>query len=414
MASDAAYTTAVDMFQREHRRWIENAVVLFSAIASLFALYSKLEDTKSFPISLLYSAAALVSLVTVFVATSVRGSTDAWAYVVRQIECDADEDEESQPFKMYSEYIDQRRYGCDLLHTLWILYPPLIFLAFLIVTTKYFETFVGAGLTIYFFAFYFSHCTHFRLPGLPPRPDVFSVTRWYTLLAVFAAITFGCLAWCSSFAQGEVLISATVTRVVDGDTIVVIDSSNQQREIRLEGIDAPEHGQAFGEQSTVHLIELVRAKEVKLDCTGQQSYGRFVCKVFLPSDEDVDLDQIKAGMAWHYKQFQRLQNATDRTTYGVAEDAARRAHLGLWSQSNPVQPQDFRHHTASQVCFDNADHRIACSDTYDGPVRGNLHSHIYHWPGCPNYDDIAEHNRVELPNAVAAEAAGFRAARNCP
>ncbi len=38
----------------------------------------------------------------------------------------------------------------------------------------------------------------------------------------------------------------------------------------------------------------------------------------------------------------------------------------------------------------------------------------YHWPGCPNYEHIAEHNRVAYPNAVAAEKAGYRAARNCP
>ena len=63
---------------------------------------------------------------------------------------------------------------------------------------------------------------------------------------------------------------------------------------------------------------------------------------------------------------------------------------------------------------DANDHRIACSDTYDGPVRGNRRSMIYHWPGCPNYDDIADQNRVPFPTAVAAEEAGYRAARNCP
>jgi methylphosphotriester-DNA--protein-cysteine methyltransferase len=43
-----------------------------------------------------------------------------------------------------------------------------------------------------------------------------------------------------------------------------------------------------------------------------------------------------------------------------------------------------------------------------------MRSHIHHWPGCPNYDDISEGNRVEFPNAAAAEQAGYRAARNCP
>jgi methylphosphotriester-DNA--protein-cysteine methyltransferase len=43
-----------------------------------------------------------------------------------------------------------------------------------------------------------------------------------------------------------------------------------------------------------------------------------------------------------------------------------------------------------------------------------MRSHIYHWPGCPNYNDIAEHNRVEFSNAIAAEKDGYRAALNCP
>jgi phosphatidylserine/phosphatidylglycerophosphate/cardiolipin synthase-like enzyme len=48
------------------------------------------------------------------------------------------------------------------------------------------------------------------------------------------------------------------------------------------------------------------------------------------------------------------------------------------------------------------------------PVRGNRRSMIYQWPGCPYYDRISESNRVEFPSAQAAEAAGYRPAKNCP
>ncbi len=48
-----------------------------------------------------------------------------------------------------------------------------------------------------------------------------------------------------------------------------------------------------------------------------------------------------------------------------------------------------------------------------GPVRGNRRSMIYQWPGCPYYDAISERNRVEFPSAQAAEAAGYRPAKNC-
>jgi hypothetical protein len=49
----------------------------------------------------------------------------------------------------------------------------------------------------------------------------------------------------------------------------------------------------------------------------------------------------------------------------------------------------------------------------DEHIRGNKRSMIYHWPGCPNYNDIAPANRVEFKTRAEAEAAGYRAARNC-
>jgi len=230
--------------------------------------------------------------------------------------------------------------------------------------------------------------------------------KWFSIALVLASLS--CLA-----ARAQMTLSGTVASIQDGDSITV-NAGGQLRAIRLSGIDAPEHGQAFGDASKQHLTELVMSKQVNLDCTDLDRYGRLTCKVLLPTGQDIDLDQIKAGMAWHYKQYQRQQSATDRIAYGAAEDTARRSHIGLWSDPHPIQPQDFRHHTQSQLCVDNDDHRIACSDTYDGPVRGNKRSGIYHWPGCPNYDDIADQNRVEFTNAVAAERAGYRAARNCP
>jgi len=39
---------------------------------------------------------------------------------------------------------------------------------------------------------------------------------------------------------------------------------------------------------------------------------------------------------------------------------------------------------------------------------------IYEWPGCPYYDKIAPRNRVSFPSAQAAEAAGYRPAKNYP
>lgn len=208
--------------------------------------------------------------------------------------------------------------------------------------------------------------------------------------------------------------SARAIGVTDGDTITVLASGNRQYAIRLLGIDAPEHAQAFGTASRKYLGNLVFGKRVDLQCEKAESYGRLICKVTLPDGEDICLDQIRAGMAWHYKQYQDEQSAADRAIYASAEDAARIAHRGLWSQPHPIEPQDFRHGTQSQLCFASGDRRIACSQAYHGPVRGDRYSKIYEWPGCPYYDRIARYEWVKFANAAAAQAAGYRPARNCP
>jgi len=44
-------------------------------------------------------------------------------------------------------------------------------------------------------------------------------------------------------------ITGKVVAIADGDTITVLDASNQQHKIRLDGIDAPESNQDFGSRS---------------------------------------------------------------------------------------------------------------------------------------------------------------------
>lgn len=207
-------------------------------------------------------------------------------------------------------------------------------------------------------------------------------------------------------------LNGRVVGIDDGDTLTVLDARNTTHVIRLSGIDAPEKSQAFGQRSKQALSQAVFGKSVTLQCGKEESYGRLVCKV-LPDDRDVCLEQVKAGMAWHYKQFEDEQTAADRESYADAEDAARGAHLGLWSDAHPIPPWDFRHGTASALQFESNGHRIAGGPGNDH-VRGNSKKHIYQWPGCPTYDAISPHNRVDFENAAAAQAAGFRPARNCP
>lgn len=139
----------------------------------------------------------------------------------------------------------------------------------------------------------------------------------------------------------EVLVGQVVG-VSDGDTITLLDANKTQHKIRLAGIDAPEKVQPFGQTSKQSLSEMVINQEVNVLWTKRDRYQRVVGKVLI-KDMDVCLEQIKRGMAWHYKDYQREQSSEDSLKYNLAEKEARVNRIGLWSDESPVEPSKFRH-----------------------------------------------------------------------
>jgi endonuclease YncB( thermonuclease family) len=122
----------------------------------------------------------------------------------------------------------------------------------------------------------------------------------------------------------------------------VLDDAQRSYKIRLAGIDAPEGGQAFGDRSRQNLSDEVFGKQVAIEWSKRDRYGRIVGKV-LRDGQDVCLEQVRIGMAWHYKYYQNEQSPEDRKQYADAENEARAARRGLWVDANPTPPWDFRH-----------------------------------------------------------------------
>ena len=133
--------------------------------------------------------------------------------------------------------------------------------------------------------------------------------------------------------------------MVDGDTITVLDDTNIHHKIRLAGIDAPEKRQAFGNVFKQSLSRMVAGQSEAVDWVKVDRYGRKVDKVLL-GGLDCNLEQIKRGLAWHYKQYQREQSFTDQQSYAAAEIAAKEAKLGLWRDVDLTPPWEFRHKRA--------------------------------------------------------------------
>jgi endonuclease YncB( thermonuclease family) len=75
--------------------------------------------------------------------------------------------------------------------------------------------------------------------------------------------------------------SGPVVSVLDGDTIEVLRNHHAER-IRLNGMDCPEKGQAYGKRAKQAASELVFGKEVTLRTFGKDKYGRTLADVILP------------------------------------------------------------------------------------------------------------------------------------
>ncbi|VAX27287.1 hypothetical protein MNBD_NITROSPIRAE01-1929 [hydrothermal vent metagenome] len=129
--------------------------------------------------------------------------------------------------------------------------------------------------------------------------------------------------------------SGEVSRVIDGDTIVVSDASKKMT-IRLSEIDCPEKDQSFGPEATQFTSDFVLGKMVTLKVSAVDKYGRRVAKVILSDGRDLNRALMIAGLAWWYERF------SNDSSLGDLEAEARRKKIGLWKESRPIAPWVFR------------------------------------------------------------------------
>ena len=136
-----------------------------------------------------------------------------------------------------------------------------------------------------------------------------------------------------------------VVRILDGDTVEVLDSSQRTERVRLGGIDAPEKSQPFGTQAKQRMAALSGGQTVTVDWTTRDRNGRLVGKL-IRNGQDLGLTMVNSGLAWWYRHYADEQSAADQRLYATAEQTARSAKRGLWSTPDPMAPWDYRHQPA--------------------------------------------------------------------
>lgn len=131
--------------------------------------------------------------------------------------------------------------------------------------------------------------------------------------------------------------AATVTQVVDGDTIDV-DFGGTVERVRLIGIDTPETKkpntpiECWGPEASAFTAELLptgTAIRIERDIVGRDDYGRLLGYVYRASDGlFVNLEIVELGFA---TPLAIEPNSTFAPIFADAARAAERTDIGMWA-----------------------------------------------------------------------------------
>ncbi len=172
-----------------------------------------------------------------------------------------------------------------------------------------------------------------RVKGRPVRP-------WAIAGIAVAVAAMVCIPAVSLSAAEE---RASVVRVGDGDTLTVA-RGNRRTTIRLACVDAPERRQPYGKEAAMRLHQLLPPRAaVGLQVVDGDRYGRAVAIAQSGSHlgTNINVQLVREGLAWVYEEY--LEHCPDLAeALWQAQTAAQREGRGLWAQSAPCHPQDFR------------------------------------------------------------------------
>jgi len=214
----------------------------------------------------------------------------------------------------------------------------------------------------------------------------------YTIKSYFYIMLFFLTAACPAET-----VKGKVVGVQDGDTIDLLDR-DQKYTIRLDGIDAPEIDQAFGQSAKKFTTDLCLGAVVTADISSKDKYGRGIAIVTLPDSTCLNEALLAAGLAWHYKLFNM-----DRT-YAELEKSAKEKKLGLWDDENPTSPWKYRN---------KKDEEPKPDAFYEAKYVASVKSNTFHRPWCKIAKMIDNEDLIYFETIEEAEEKGLKPCMEC-
>lgn len=201
--------------------------------------------------------------------------------------------------------------------------------------------------------------------------------KHFRLLAI-VAVLFSIVA---SVSFGADTVPAKIVGVTDGDTIKVMVDTREMK-VRLYGIDAPEKGQPYGQASTTVMKHLTTGRNITVRTMDQDRYGRTVALVYADGI-CVNEAMVRSGNAWLYQQYCTASFCSEWMQYQIE---AKAAHKGLWQDSNPTPPWDWRHGVSAgqnqPTLSTPVPSKQGSQPDVSGSFSGNVKSRKFHTSGC--------------------------------
>lgn len=126
-----------------------------------------------------------------------------------------------------------------------------------------------------------------------------------------------------------------VLSVTDGDTLTV-KYKKLKIKVRLQNIDAPEHGQPYGDAAHHLLKALVWHKQVNIRGEEKMDQYNRVLGVVELEGNNINAMMVEMGWAWVYETY------NSDHTFNALQTKARNQRRGLWQDSSPVAPWIWR------------------------------------------------------------------------
>lgn len=141
--------------------------------------------------------------------------------------------------------------------------------------------------------------------------------------------------FCSFSINAQTFIGEVVA-ITDGDTFKLLVQDSVIHRIRVANIDCPERRQPFSAKAKQFTSDAIFGKTVKVKVLSTDRYGRYIGVTTYNDSLILNHELVKNGLAWHFIRYSNDSELQD------LENLAKRKKMGLWKDSNPIPPWEWR------------------------------------------------------------------------